>query len=123
MTSSSGSLTLALGDGNTSRGAVTINGGDGSMALGGSITTSLVDGTATSPGSMAVSKSIAGTVGVSGNLSLNTGTVRVGNSGPLDNKSGPSASGSGISIAISVGSGTDIGGAFSVKAGNLSGAA
>ncbi len=36
-----GSLTLASGDGNTSREAVTIDGGDGSTALDGSITISL----------------------------------------------------------------------------------
>jgi hypothetical protein len=55
-------------------------------------------------------------------LLLNTGTARVGNSGALDIGSGLSASGLGGSIAISVGSGTDIGGAFSVMAGNLLGA-
>jgi hypothetical protein len=41
----------------------------------------------------------------------------------LDIGIGSSASGSGGSIAISVGSGTDIGGAFSVTAGDSSGAA
>ena len=35
--SSGGSLTLALGDGNTSGGTVAIDGGNGSMASGGSI--------------------------------------------------------------------------------------
>jgi hypothetical protein len=40
-------LTLALGDGNTSRGAVTIDGGDYSTASGGSITISSGIGTAT----------------------------------------------------------------------------
>ena len=37
-TNGGGSLTLATGDDNTSRGAVTIDGGDGTTALGGSIT-------------------------------------------------------------------------------------
>ncbi len=48
LTSSGGSLTLASGDDNTSRGAVTINGIDGSTALGSSITISSGVGTATS---------------------------------------------------------------------------
>ncbi len=119
---SSGILTPALGDCNTSGGAVTINCGDGSMVLGGPITSSSGFGTSTSLESMAVWRSNAGTAGVLGDSLLNTGTARVGNSGALDIKSGSSTSGSGISIAISVGSGTDIGGAFSVTAGK-SGAA
>ncbi len=49
-TISNRSLTLALGDGNTSRGAVTIDGVNGSTALGGSITISLGVGMATSSG-------------------------------------------------------------------------
>jgi hypothetical protein len=78
-TSSGGSLTLASVDGNTSRGAVTIDGSSGSMALGESITISSGVGTATRPGSVAVSMSNAETVGVSGDLLWNTGTACVGN--------------------------------------------
>jgi hypothetical protein len=55
-------------------------------------------GMATSLGSMAVLTSKVGTVGVLGVSSLNTGTVRVGNSGTLDIKSGLSASGSGVAL-------------------------
>ncbi len=58
-----------------------------------------------------------------GDLALNTGNTRVGNSGALGIGSGSSASGSGISIAISVGSGTDIRGVVSVTAEDSSGAA
>ena len=57
-----------------------------------------------------------------GDLLLNTGTVSVGGSGALDIRSGLSASGSGGSIAFSVGSDTNIGFVFSVMAGNLLGA-
>jgi hypothetical protein len=64
-----------------------------------------------------------GTEGVSSDLLLNTGTASVGNSGTLDIRSGLSASISGGSIAISVGSGTDIRGVFSVTAGDSLGAA
>ncbi len=67
-TSSGGSLTLASGDGNTSRGAVAIDGIDGSTALGGSITISLDFGMATSSGSVAVSMSNTGTAGMLGDL-------------------------------------------------------
>ena len=83
-TSSGGSLTLASGDGNTSRGAVTINGGNCSTASGGSITISSGIGMATSFGSVAAWASNAGTVGVSGDLLLSTGTASVGNSSALD---------------------------------------
>ena len=69
--------------------------------------------TATSSGSVAVLTSNAGTSGVSGDLSLSTGSATVGDSGALDIGIGSSASGSGSSIAIPVGSGTDIGEAFS----------
>jgi hypothetical protein len=96
---------------------------DGSMALGGSITISSGAGMAKSSGSVAVSTSNTGTAGVSGDLSLNTGTASIGDSGPLDTRSGLSVSGSGRSIAISVGLGTGIGGAFSAAAGDLPGAA
>jgi hypothetical protein len=78
-TSSDGSLILASGDGNTSGGAVTIDGGSGSTALGGSITISLGVGMATSLGSVAVSTSNAETVGMLADLWWNTGTVCVGN--------------------------------------------
>ncbi len=74
-TSTDGILTLALGDGHTSRGAVTIDGGDGSMALGGSITISLGVGTATSSGSVAISTSNTGTAGMLGDLSLTPGAA------------------------------------------------
>ncbi len=77
-------MTLALGDGNTSKGAVTINGGDGSTASGSSITISLGVGTATSSRGVATSTSNAGTAGVSGDLLLSTGTASVGDSGALD---------------------------------------
>jgi hypothetical protein len=113
-------LTLALGDGNISGGAVTIDGGNGSMALCGSVTILLGVGRATSLVSVAVSTNNAGTAGVSGDLLTNTGTVSLGNSGALGIGSGLSASGLSGSNAISVGSGTNIGGVFSVKAGNLS---
>jgi hypothetical protein len=53
---------------------------------------------------------------------MNTETASVGTGGALDIGSGLSASGLGGSIATSVGSGTNFGGAFSVTAGNLSGA-
>ncbi len=76
-------------------------------------------GMATSLGSVAVSTSNTGTAGMSGDSLLNTGTASVGDSGALDIKSGSSLSALGSGIAISVGSGTKIGGAFSVKAGNL----
>jgi hypothetical protein len=49
-------LTLALGDGITSRGTVPIDGDNGSTASGGFIIISLGNGTTTSLGSMAVSK-------------------------------------------------------------------
>jgi hypothetical protein len=49
---------------------------------------------------------------------MNAGTASVGNSGAVDIQSGLSASGSGGSIAISVGSSTSIGGAFSVTVGD-----
>ncbi len=62
---------------------MTIDGGDSSTALGGSITISLGIGTATSLGSIAVSTSNAGTVGMSGEFLMNTGTASVGNSGAL----------------------------------------
>ena len=65
-TSSCRSLTLALGNGNTSRGTVAIDGGDGSMALGGFITISLSLGTATSSRSVTIFTSKAGTAVVSG---------------------------------------------------------
>ncbi len=119
-TSSGKSLTLASGDGNTSGGAVTIDGGNGSTASGGSITISLGFGTATSSGSIVVLTSNKGTAGVLGDLSLNTVPASIGNSGALDIGSGLSAH---SSVAISVGSGTNIGRAFSVMAGILSGAA
>ncbi len=107
-----------------SGGAVTIAGTNGSMASGCSITISSGVGKATSARSVAVTKSNAGTAGMLGDLLMNTGTARVvGNSGALGVWSGLSASGSGGSIAISAGSGTDIGGVFSVPAGNSSGAA
>ncbi len=61
-----------------------INGGNGSMASGGSITFSSGIGMATSFGSVAVLMSNAGTAGVTGDLSLSTGTASVGNSGALD---------------------------------------
>jgi hypothetical protein len=57
-----------------------------------------------------------------GDLYLNTGTASIGNSGALDIRSDLSASSSGGSSAISVGSGTNIGEVFSVAAGNLLGA-
>ena len=63
---------------------MTINGGDGSTALGGFITISSGVGTATSSRSVATLTSNAGTVGVSGDLVLSTGTASVGNSGALD---------------------------------------
>ena len=68
-------------------------GGDGSTALGGSITFSLGVGMATSSGCVAVSTSNAETAGVSGDLSLSTGTAIVGDSSALDIGSGLSASG------------------------------
>ena len=77
----------------------------------------------TSSESVTILTSNAGTAGMLGYLLLSTGTVSIGNSGTLDVGSGSSASGLGGSIAIPVGSGTNIGGAFSVMAGNLSGAA
>jgi hypothetical protein len=123
LTSSGGSLTLALGDGNISRGAVAMDGVNGSTALGGSITISSGVGMATSLGSVVVLTSNAGTAGVLDDLLLNTETASVGNSGALDIGSGLSASSSGGSIAISVGSGPNIRGLFGVMAGNLSGAA
>ncbi len=123
LTSSGGSLTLASGDGNISGGAVTIDGVNGTIAPGGFITISLGIGMATSLGCVALSKSNAGTAGMVGDLFLNTGTVRVGDSGALGIGRGASASGSGSSIAISVGSGTNNGGAFSVMAGDSSGPA
>ena len=83
-TSIGGSLTLASGIGNTSGGTVTIDGGDGSAASDGSITIPSGIGTATSSGIVVVSTSNAGTVGVSGDLLLSTGTLSVGNSGTLD---------------------------------------
>ncbi len=70
---------------------------DGSMALGGSITISSGVGMATSSGSVAVSKSSAETVGMLGDLLLNTGTARLGD-GALGIGSGLSASGLGASI-------------------------
>jgi hypothetical protein len=103
-TSGGRSLTLTSGDGNTSGGGVTIKECNGSMASGGFITISLGVGTATSSGSMAVSTSSAGTVGVFGDLvSLSIGNVTVGNSGTVDIGTGSSTSGSGSSIAFSVG--------------------
>jgi hypothetical protein len=93
------------------------------MALGGSITISSGVGMATSLGSMAVLTSNKEMAGVSGDLLLNTRTASIGDSGALDIGSVSSASGSGGSIAISVGFSTDIRGAFSVMAGNLLGAA
>jgi hypothetical protein len=87
--------------------------------MGSSVTISLGVGTATSLGSIAVLTSNAGTAGVLGDLLMNTGTASIGNSGALGIESGLSASGLGISIAISAGFGTNIGGAFSVMAGNL----
>ncbi len=61
---------------------MTIIGTNGSTALGGSVTISSGVGKATSLGSVAISKSNAGTMGMLGDLSLNTKTARVGNSGP-----------------------------------------
>ena len=84
LTSSGGSLTLASGDGNTIGGTVAINDGDGSMASGSSITFSSGVGTVSSFGSVAILMSKAGTVGVTGDLLLSTGTVSVGDSGALD---------------------------------------
>jgi hypothetical protein len=106
--SSSKSLILASGDGNTSGRAVTIDGVDGSMALGCSITISLGVGFATSLGSIAILARNAGRAGALGDLSLNTGTASVGDSGALDIGRGLSASGLGGGSAISVGSSTDI---------------
>ncbi len=123
LNSSGGSLSLASGNGNTSGGAVTIDGGGGSTALGGFINISSGIGRATSLGSVAVSTSNAGNAGVLGDLSWNNGAECVGDSGALGIWSGSSASGLGGIIEISVGLGTSIGGAFSVTAGNLSGAA
>jgi hypothetical protein len=60
---------------------------------------------------------------MSGDLLLTTGTVSIGDSGALGIGCGLSASGLVGSIAISVGSGTNIGEAFCVMAGTLSGAA
>ncbi len=54
---------------------MTIDGGSGSMALGGSITISSSVGMATSLGSMAVLTSNAGTLGMLGDLLWNTGTM------------------------------------------------
>jgi hypothetical protein len=98
----------------------TINGGNGSRALGGSVTITLGIGRATSLVSVAVLPSNAGTAGVLGDLLMNTGFASIGDSGALGIGSVLSASGSDGSIAISVGSGTNIRGAFSVTAGNLS---
>ncbi len=123
MTRSSGVLTLASEDGSTSGGAVTIDGSDGTTALGGSITILLGICTSTSLGSVAVLTSNAGTVVVLGDLLLNNRILSIGDSCSLGIWSGLSASGSGCSISISMGSGTNIGGVFSVKAGDLSGAA
>ncbi len=63
-------MTLASGDGDTSGGTVTINVGDDSVALSGSITISSIIGTATSSGIVVVSTSNAGTVSVLGDLLL-----------------------------------------------------
>ncbi len=84
LTSSGGSLTLALGDGNTIGVTVAINGGNGSMALGSSITFSSSVGTATSLRSVALLMSNAGTAGIMGDLSLSAGTASVGDSDALD---------------------------------------
>ncbi len=62
---------------------MTIIGGDGSTALGGSITISLGVGMATSSGSVAVLMSNPGTAGMLGDLLMNIGTASVGNSDPL----------------------------------------
>jgi hypothetical protein len=62
---STSSLTLTLGEGNTSRGAVTIDGSDGSMALGNSIPIPSGVGSATCSKSVAVWNA-AGTAGISG---------------------------------------------------------
>ena len=88
------------------------------MASGGFITISLGIGTATSSRSLTILTSNAGTAVVLGDLLFGTGTASVGNSDVLDIESGSSVSGSGGSIAISVGSDTVIGGAFSVTAGD-----
>ena len=91
----------------------------GSTASDGSITISSGVGTATSSRSMVISTRSGGTAG----LPLSTGNATIGDSGTMDFGPGLSAFGSGGSIAFSVGSGTDFGGAFSVMAGNSSGAA
>ena len=63
---------------------MTINVGDDSVALSGSITISSIIGTATSSGIVVVSTSNAGTVSVLGDLLLSTGTLSFGNSDALD---------------------------------------
>jgi hypothetical protein len=100
------------------------SGAVGSTTTDGSISISSGVGTATRSRSMAVSMSSGGTAGVSGDLPLSTGNATIGDSGAVDIGTGLSAFGSGSSsIVFLVGSGTDIGRAFSVMAGNLSGAA
>ncbi len=101
---------------------MTIPGSHGNMVLGGSVTTSLGIGTATSSGSIAVWTRHAGTVGKLGDLLLDTGTKSVGGSGASVIGSGLPASSLGGSSAILVGSSTNNGVAFSVTASNLLGA-
>ncbi len=62
---------------------MTIVGTNGSTALGGSITISSGVGMAISLGRVAVSNSNTGTAGILGELSLKTGTARVGDSDAL----------------------------------------
>ena len=61
---------------------MTVDGGDGTLALGESISGfSLGAGTDTSSGSMAVVASTTGKSGVSGYLSLNTGSATTNSAG------------------------------------------
>jgi hypothetical protein len=72
---------------------LSLSGGSGANALGGIANDSEVG---TSSGSVSLSSSDAGVVGVSGSLSLSTGIVTSGNSGLVSISSGSSGSGTGF---------------------------
>ncbi|EJK61681.1 hypothetical protein THAOC_17786, partial [Thalassiosira oceanica] len=77
-------------------------------------------GAATSSGSLGLSTSDAGAAGVSGQVTLSSGTASSGTSGAVGIESGSSEFGSGGAISLSVGSGDGAGGTLSLSAGDSS---